>query len=157
GKRMEHCVSGYAQRCMSGGSVILSIRKEGESIATIELVRDGSGEIELPNGHRYRVGQFYGRGNSEPSKEARVVWGMYVEALKRKEVEKAKSNTVRGGFNLDEFSPFERRTGIPLEFEPDVGVRHYLKYKLWDKRRGGWFHVIGSIDLKKILSVRARS
>ena len=58
GKDLRHCVGGYASRCMSGSSHIVSVASGGSSVSTIEL------EI---NGNSLVTKQHFGKGNKPPS------------------------------------------------------------------------------------------
>lgn len=64
GVKMHHCVGSYAGYCNEGRSRIFSIRKDGKSLATAELVRLS---------HGWLLNQNRGPCNSDPGPEIRAV------------------------------------------------------------------------------------
>lgn len=56
GSEMKHCVASYLQAAMAGETFIVSVQKNNEKIATLELVQGDEDEWE--------VSQLYGPGNS---------------------------------------------------------------------------------------------
>ena len=61
GKRMHHCAGTYAGQVHSGDCYIFSVQKDGSPLATLQLARSETGVA---------IGQFRGRCNAKPSKEA---------------------------------------------------------------------------------------
>lgn len=68
GVQQNHCVGGYADDVLQGRCVIFSLRKGEEILSTVEIDPWGcSGENT-----KARIVQNYGRGNSEPGREAEL-------------------------------------------------------------------------------------
>lgn len=65
GNRLDHCVGGYYPQCRSGTVQILSLKREGSHVATIELKLSGTSADTLS----FQVGQFKSRRNERPDDE----------------------------------------------------------------------------------------
>jgi hypothetical protein len=78
GNRLDHCVGGYYQQCRSGAVQILSLRREGTHVATIELNLSGASVDTLS----FQVGQFKARRNRRPDDELHDVLRAFLTALK---------------------------------------------------------------------------
>lgn len=61
GNEMRHCVGGYYDVCRRGDTQILSLRRDGQRVATAELMLEG--DIDDPS---LRVGQFKAVDNGRP-------------------------------------------------------------------------------------------
>jgi hypothetical protein len=68
GRKMRHCVASYVQQVMAGGCHIVSVRKSGERIATMELNKVG------------QMVQLKGKYNAKPSAETFLNCSAYVAA-----------------------------------------------------------------------------
>ena len=79
GNRLDHCVGGYYQQCRSGAVQILSLRRDGMHVATIELNLSGMTADTLS----FQVGQFKARRNRRPDDELHDVLRAFVAALNR--------------------------------------------------------------------------
>lgn len=77
GNRLDHCVGGYYQQCRSGAVQILSLRRDGAHVATIELNLSGATADTLS----FQVGQFKARRNRRPDDELHDVLRAFVAAL----------------------------------------------------------------------------
>lgn len=77
GNRLDHCVGGYYQQCRSGAVQILSLRREGMHVATIELTLSGTTADTLS----FQVGQFKARRNRRPDDELHDVLRAFLTAL----------------------------------------------------------------------------
>ncbi len=62
GNEMRHCVGGYYDICRRGDTQILSLRRDGQRAATVEIVLDG--DIDAP---ALKVGQFVAVWNTRPA------------------------------------------------------------------------------------------
>lgn len=83
-RRLDHCVGGYGQRCQTGESLVVSVRRDGphaERLSTAELVRDPKGAWRL-GGRAYALRQHRGRSNGEPPREARMALGGLFDLLR---------------------------------------------------------------------------
>lgn len=64
GRIMDHCVGSYYQECRSGLEQILSVRRDGRQVATLELLLSyGNETLSI------KVGQFQGRHNQPPTSD----------------------------------------------------------------------------------------
>ena len=72
GSALNHCVGGYASKCISGGSNIFSLRKNGKPLSTIEIVT---------NRGKASIKQHYGYGNSRPEKSQSEIASWFVESI----------------------------------------------------------------------------
>jgi hypothetical protein len=79
GNRLDHCVGGYYQQCRSGAAQILSLRRDGMHVATIELKLSGATADTLS----FQVGQFKARRNRRPDDELHDVLRAFLAALNR--------------------------------------------------------------------------
>jgi hypothetical protein len=75
---LSHCVASYARRCLRGESLIVSIRRVGETcptrVTTAELVHDPKGTWRIPGARlTMTLAQHRGRRNAAPPNEARDV------------------------------------------------------------------------------------
>lgn len=77
GNRLDHCVGGYYQQCRSGTVQILSLKRDGTHVATIELNLSGTTADMLS----FRVGQFKAHRNKRPDDELHDVLRAFVAAL----------------------------------------------------------------------------
>ncbi|MGE3366287.1 MAG: PcfJ domain-containing protein [Rhizobiaceae bacterium] len=77
GNRLNHCVGGYYQQCRSGSAQILSLKRDGTHVATIELNLSGTTADTLS----FRVGQFNGHRNRRPDDELHDVLRTFLAAL----------------------------------------------------------------------------
>lgn len=77
GNHLDHCVGGYYQQCRSGTVQILSLRRDGEHAATIELTLSGTTGDALS----FQVGQFKARRNRRPDDELHDVLRAFLGAL----------------------------------------------------------------------------
>jgi hypothetical protein len=134
GESLDHCVGdgGYAVECLRGTTQILSLRKDGERVATIEL---GScyvdGDFASSYNKHWSREQFKGFNNAPPSREARQAYQRFVEkALANKIAFNPKVESFTGAVSgLYQFlSPFEQSTGIPDD-EPDLSELIAAHYK----------------------------
>jgi hypothetical protein len=77
GNRLDHCVGGYYQQCRSGAVQILSLRRDGMHVATIELKLSGKTADTLS----FQVGQFKARRNRRPDDELHDALRAFLTAL----------------------------------------------------------------------------
>lgn len=79
GNMMSHCVFSYLSACMSGESIILSLRDEqNERVATIELTREEEDDDGLP---LFEVSQCFGHRNNQAPDAAIKAADLLVEKL----------------------------------------------------------------------------
>lgn len=72
GSALEHCVGGYADKCLSGRSNIFSVRKDGERRSTIEIAAKGGPAAMI---------QHYGHKNSKPDKLQQNIATWFVKSI----------------------------------------------------------------------------
>lgn len=77
GNRLDHCVGGYYPQCRSGAVQILSLKRAGTHVATIELNLSGTTADTLS----FRVGQFKAHRNKRPDDELHDVLRAFLAAL----------------------------------------------------------------------------
>jgi hypothetical protein len=77
GNQLDHCVGGSYQQCRSGAVQILSLRREGTHVATIELNLSGTTADTLS----FQVAQFKAHRNRRPDDELHDVLRAFVAAL----------------------------------------------------------------------------
>ncbi|GAA4134635.1 PcfJ domain-containing protein [Aminobacter aganoensis] len=77
GNSLDHCVGGYYQPCRSGAVQILSLKRGGSHVATIELKLSGTTADTLS----YQVGQFKARRNQRPDDELHDVLRAFLSDL----------------------------------------------------------------------------
>lgn len=85
GNAMSHCVAGYITRCLAAKSHIFSIRKDSQSIATVEVAG-----LDPDNKHHLSVTQKRGYKNSDMPPEANEAWQEFADMVSAR---KLKINT----------------------------------------------------------------
>lgn len=125
GEALEHCLGtgGYATLCASGKSQVLSLRKDGSSVATIEFSCAASDGIFRSSQKKcWTLSQFKGYRNERPDEEARRAYRRFIEKAQSKNFafnpEVDSDNVEDKGFEAF-LSFFEQETGIP-EDEPEL-------------------------------------
>jgi hypothetical protein len=72
---LDHCVLSYAEACLTGASVVLSLRADDgqgpRRVSTVELVRDAKGSWAI-GGVPFRLAQHRGLRNRPPGEEAKA-------------------------------------------------------------------------------------
>jgi ankyrin repeat protein len=125
GRALKHCVGngGYAAKCARGESQIISLRKDGQSAATIELTRGyGRSVISTPNGPSFSIEQFRSRDNEEPTYEMKEALHEFAKELKKGRIEldpEFGNSIFRPKAFQRSLSPLEQTIGIPLD-EPEL-------------------------------------
>jgi hypothetical protein len=125
GRALKHCVGngGYAAKCARGESQILSLRKDGVSAATIELIPSASrGRISTPCGRSFSVEQFRTEENGDPTLEMKEALHEFAKYLREGRVEidpDFGKSIVRSKVFQCNLSPLEQAIGIPLD-EPQL-------------------------------------
>ena len=76
GNVMSHCVAGYITRCLAAKSHIFSIRKDNQSIATVEVAG-----LDPDNKHHLSVTQKRGYKNSDMPSEANEAWQEFADMV----------------------------------------------------------------------------
>lgn len=85
GSMMSHCVFSYLPACLSGDSMIFSIRDPlGERVATLELNKDGDGEDELP---LFKIGQCFAKNNTQAPQSAWAAAESFIQQLNDREIQ----------------------------------------------------------------------
>jgi len=79
GNKLDHCVGGYYPQCRSGAVQILSLKRDGAHVATIELNLSGTTADTLC----FSVGQFKAHRNKRPNDELHNVLRAFLAALNR--------------------------------------------------------------------------
>lgn len=119
GKRLEHCLGGYANDCIRNNTHILSLRdEEGNSLSTIELnLLHGKGKeseriinIQDKDDHHLRMRQHRGKRNADPSQKCQEVEKLFFNALRNGEVE----------VNLSELEKKRSKRVVLLERKKDI-------------------------------------
>ena len=124
GKAMQHCVRSRTAECVKGTSHILSIRHQGQSIATIDVrLKDGStGKKKL------EIYEFKGFGNAEPSSEARAAWEALKKMIEKDQVtlQTKKAGQIKPLESVDEASEwFTTKSFVRPGTHPVKAIEHY--------------------------------
>jgi hypothetical protein len=121
GRAMKHCVFSYADRCYSGGTRIVSIRRGGERVSTLELFPQaaGGGAMRVhPNGDnagevaRWTQGQNNGSRNSGVSDPAVLAFCERYKAFLAERIQEAKK-AARQAPGEAEAAPAAKRAPRP--------------------------------------------
>lgn len=97
GKAMHHCVGTYADEVRNGEKYIFSLRKDGNRVATIEIVRYWG---------RAKLGQLRGACNSEVSESTKRLVRKWLRSQKPVEFPKPLEWVVVGSRDNDDDIPF---------------------------------------------------
>lgn len=111
GKAMRHCVGSYSSNCRSGSSRIISIRKDGARLATLELAppqaaRSPEGYLEPAEG-AWKINQLKGACNSEPGALTKQAAGMIKAQAEELWTSKAKAATEANAQAIEVEKPME--------------------------------------------------
>lgn len=103
GGLMRHCVASYAPNCRDGVCQIVSIRKDNEPIATLELRKTvkSEGVITGPNNAHWRVAQFKAIGNSPPGHLASEALSRFLSLVQAGSVKINQVEAVSKGESTD--------------------------------------------------------
>jgi hypothetical protein len=135
GAALAHCVGDgqRATQCSSGKKQILSLRKNGERLATIELSQTSDSHLFSSSRSRsWCLSEFKEYKNSRPSPESQAAFNTFVELAKNNQITFNPLVEWFDGASMEDFngfiSPLERITGIPDD-EPELLeeiAKHYL-------------------------------
>lgn len=124
GKRLNHCVGGYAPNVIKHGSLILSVRDEhGQSITTMEIVE----EDPATNKPHFQLRQHYGNDDRQPPARAEAAAEAWLKAANRGAIAYDRDG-MKLGIELAK-SAIARNTAAEIEL--NAGQRQAL----WDAHR----------------------
>lgn len=110
GKRMNHCVGTYMNKCLYESSHVFSIRNEnGESLSTFEFIQDNDEEKIVLNQH-------YAKGNTEVSEELSRIVNLFLQDLNNKTIPmdlphlmREQEDRINKRSCLEEYSEYDAR------------------------------------------------
>ncbi len=86
GTQMSHCVTSYLNQCLQGECYILSVKEQGERVATLELSADLYFDENDEEKLDVKVEQLMGKGNSAVNENIDEVVARFVEKLRSGEI-----------------------------------------------------------------------
>lgn len=143
GESLEHCVGNgtYAFLCACGYIQILSLRHQGNPVATITLQRTrppwfGANLFTSDESTGWREAVFKGHGNNLPDESMRRALDEWIALASSGDIPFVSHSQHRSRFSADflgHLSPFERSSGLPPD-EPALIERIRQHYEMLNKR-----------------------